>query len=167
MPNYTPPSTKTQTSHALAIQANGQIIGTINKWAPKQNLSVGEVFEFGQVTGPYGKTFGTPYEKVPGNMGGMSISVGKYDLYEAQFERAFGSLDLTMLTNETGTPGESGILTLREVWAAPNPAQRYQVVYLGCWFSDIGRSFSTSDNRIINVDATVEYTERRVYRVQS
>lgn len=156
--NHTPPNTRTQTSHALVIYANGVPIGAINQWNPDQTLGVTPVFEFGSFTGPFGTDFGSPYETIPGNLSNMQIRVQRYDLYTAQMERAFGTADLHMLTREVGDPQVTGALTLREKWAAPNQQDRYALIYEGCWFTNIGRTLQSTDNRIVNVSATIVYT---------
>lgn len=158
--NVTPPNTRTQTSHPLVILANGIPIGAINQWQPEMTLDVNPVFEFGSFTGPYGGSFGQPYEKVPGNLGGMTIRVQRYDIYSQQMERAFGTASLDMLSNDPGQSETTGLFTLRERWATPRQADRYAIQYEGCWFSNIGRTYSTTDNRIVNVNATIEYTCR-------
>lgn len=137
------------------------MVGAINEWNPEQSLAVTAVYEFGQVTGPYGHEFGAPYEKVPGNIGGQTIAVRRYDIFSAQMEQAFGTTDLTMLSSDPGTAnGGTGQLDVRERWTTPGNANNYDDVYLGCWFSRIGRTLSTTNDRIVNVNATLEYTRR-------
>lgn len=159
----TPPNTRTQTSHAMTIHAKGSMIGAINEWNPEQTMGTTEVFEFGQVTGPYGHQFGTPYEKVPGNISGQTIRVRRYDIYTAQMESAFGTINLEMLSSDPGMAnGGTGHLDLRESWHTPGGANDYTVLYKGCWFSNIGRTHSTTGDRIVNVNATIEYTQKVV-----
>lgn len=159
-----PPNTGTQTSHAVTIHANNSIIGAINEWNAEQSLAINPVFEFGNVTGPYGSEFGAPYEKVPGNIGGMTIRVRRYDIYALQMERAFGTLDLEMLSKDPGDAngGTGQILNIRERWTLPasSSATSYDNVYSGCWFSQLGRTLSTTGDRIVNVNATIEYTRK-------
>lgn len=166
------PNTTTQTSHALIIQANGSqqtnvTVGAVNEWAPTQTMQVTPMFQFGHgtldgVTGPYGSKFGAPYEKVPGNITGMQIRATRYDLFPIQMETAFGTLDMEMLSADPGmTNGGTGHLDLTERWFAPANRQPYRWQYRGCWFSEIGRTLSASNDRIVNVNATIEYTERR------
>lgn len=156
--NLTPPNTRTQTSHPLVILANGQPIGAINSWQPEQTMDVNPVHELGSFTGPFGGVFGQPYEMVPGNITGMTIRVDRYDLYSAQMERAFGTADLEMLSNDPGDPNVTGLFTLRERWISPQA--RYAIQYEGCWFTNIGRTISSTDNRIINVNASLVYTAK-------
>lgn len=158
--NVTPPNTRTQTSHSLVILANGVPIGAVNQWQPDQSLDVNPVHEFGSFTGPFGGVFGQPYEMVPGNINGMTLRIQRYDIYTTQMERAFGTASLDMLSNDPGDPNVTGLFTLRERWAAPNAQNRYAIQYEGCWFTNIGRTLSTTDNRIVNVSAALVYTCR-------
>ena len=32
--------------------------------------------------------------------------------------------------------------------------------YMGCWFSNIGRTYSATDARLVLVNATIEYTKK-------
>lgn len=159
--SHTPPNTNTMTSHPLAIKANGEFIGAVNQWSPEMSMDVNPVYEFGSFTGPYGGLFGQPYEMVPGNMTNLTIRVQRYDLYPLQMERAFGTTSLDMLSRDPGVPGQSGQFSLRERWSAPNAADGFIIVYDGCWFTNIGRTISSTDNRIINVNASIVFTSRR------
>lgn len=157
-----PPNTKTQTAHAITIHANGQLIGAINEWSPKQSMEVNAVYEFGNRTGPYGSDRGAPYEKIPGNITGQTIDVTRYDIYTAQMENAFGlGASLDMLSSDPGmADGGTGHLDIREHWHTPGGADDYVIIYWGCWFSSVGRTIRTTGDRIINVNATIEYTRR-------
>lgn len=161
----TPPNTITQTTHALTIHVAGAgtIIGAVNEWNTEQQMAVTQVHEFGSITGPYGTVFGAPYEKVPGNLSSMTIRARRYDIFTSQMETAFGTRDLSMLSNDPGlTDGSTGHLNLREQWIVPanSPSRGYAMVYNGCWFSSIGRTLSSTGDRLINVNATIEYTSR-------
>lgn len=156
--NLTPPNTKTQTSHPLVILANGVPIGAIQQWNTDMQMGAEAVYEFGSFTGPFGSTFGTPYEHVPGNTTGLTIKVDRYDLWTSQMERAFGTTSLDMLSNDPGDPNTTGLFTLRERWAAPNQANRYAIQYEGCWFTNIGRTLTTTDSRVVKVSASLVYT---------
>lgn len=168
------PSTTTQTSHALLIETTGGsqagkvTVGAVNEWSPTQSMAATHVYQFGHgildgVTGPYGEDFGTPYETVPGNITGMTIRASRYDLFPAQMENAWGTTDLAMLSKDTGMTGNAatGHLDLSERWFAPDNQQPYRWQYRGCWFTEIGRTLSTTNDRIVNVNATITYTARR------
>jgi hypothetical protein len=146
----------------MTIHANGTMIGAVSEWSPEHSLDIAAVYEFGQVTGPYGHEFGAPYEKVPQNISGQTISISRYDIYTAQMESVFGTVDLQMLSSDPGMAnGGTGHLDLRETWHTPGGTNNYSILYQGCWFSRIGRTMSASGDRIINVGATVEWTQRR------
>lgn len=159
----TPPNTKTTTSHALTIHAvsTGAMVGAINQWNPQQSLQISPVHEFGQVTGPHGVEAGMPFEKIPGNVSGMTIEVNRYDIYTQRFEEAFGTIDLTVLSNDPNA------FDVRESWRAPDPANSYTIVYFGCRFSRLGRTLSATDDRIVKVGATLEYTRPMRLRGQA
>jgi hypothetical protein len=153
-----PPNTTTQLSHALAIRANNQTVGTIHEWNPRQTRTITELYEFGQITPGTGGVQpggpGEPYEKVPGNVSGMEIAVSRYDVYTTQMEAAFGTPDLTMLSRQFDP------FQVVEGWISPNNANDYQNLYQGCWFSDLGRTFDAKGDRVVNVSATLHYTRK-------
>jgi len=149
-----PPTTIAQLSHAITIQVNDRIVGAINQWNPAQNRTITELYEFGQVTGPYASGNGEPFEKVPGNVSGMQIAIQRYDIYLEQMEQAFGTPDLTMLSNQNDA------FDVRETWRSPNNVNNYYNEYRGCWFSDLGRTIQSTGDRIVNVNATLQYTHR-------
>lgn len=152
MATIQPPNTKTSTSHAMTIIAANQMIGAISSWAVNQTLPVVGVYEFGQVTGPFGIEAGMPYEKIPGNVGGMTIEVARYDLYTKRIEEVFGTIDLTVLSNDPNA------FDVREAWRTPDNTNNYVIIYQGCRFSKIGRTIATTDDRIVKASATIEYT---------
>lgn len=157
-----PPNTKAQLSHAVVIKINRQTIGAINEWNPKQSKTITELYELGNgaagTNGDFGLGNGEPFEKVPGNVSGMQIEVRRYDIYTKQMELVLGTTDLTMLSNQDD-PFEC-----REGWAAPSNVNNYYVMYLGCWFSDLGRTISSTGDRTVNVNATIHYTRKERVR---
>lgn len=150
-----PPNTVTQLSHAMAIKAAGRTIGAINEWNPKINRTITELQEFGVVLTTYAERPGEPFEKVPGNVSGMQIEVRRYDIYTEQMEIAFGTPDITMLSAQTTA------FDVQELWTRPSNTGRYFILYLGCWFSNIGRTITSTGDRVVNVNATLDYTHRR------
>ncbi|APU88887.1 hypothetical protein Rctr197k_067 [Virus Rctr197k] len=160
-----PPNTTSQLSHAVTIRVNGVTVGAINEWNPRMNQTVTELYELGVVTpggGPagttaqYSKLSGEPFEKVPGNVSGMQVDVRRYDIYTLQMEQAFGTPNLHMLSNQRNA------FNIVESWLSPNNAKNYFNHYQGCWFSDLGRTISATGDRIINVNATLQYTRRDI-----
>lgn len=156
----TPPNTVTQLSHAVTINVNGTTVGAISEWNPKQTRTITEVYELADgSTGGFAPGVGVPYEKVPGNVSGMEIDVRRYDLYALQMEKAFtnnpgaGNADITMLSAQLQS------FEVRELWTKPDNTT-YFYRYVGCWFSNVGRTISATADRIINVNATLHYTRR-------
>lgn len=160
-----PPNTFAQLSHAVTIRIAGATVGAINEWNPRMNQTVTELYELGVVTpggGPggttqqYSKLSGEPFEKVPGNVSGMQVDVRRYDVYTLQMENAFGTPSLHMLSNQRNA------FYVIESWLSPNNVSNYYNWYQGCWFSDLGRTVSSTGDRIINVNATMQYTRRDI-----
>jgi hypothetical protein len=156
------PETLVRTSHSLTITVNGATIGLINGWNPTQSKTITPVYQIARFAH---QTFtGDPVEKVPGNMTGQTIAVQRYDLYPVRMEQAFGSSifaaaeaagrrDLMMLTNQDRP------FIVRERWDYPDGGTEV-IEYSGCWFSNIGRNYRSDGDRIINVNATLEYVKR-------
>ena len=123
---------------------------------------------------------GNPKEYMPGNITGLTINVNRYDIYNKRMEEAFGTSDLIMLTRQTQP------FDLYETWAIPSKNQedggislaQNQVgggviginttpftekelyIYQNCWFTSLGRTLRSDDNRVVNVNATVVYTKK-------
>jgi hypothetical protein len=102
----------------------------------------------------YATQSGEPFEKVPGNVSGMQIDVRRYDIYTTQMEIAFGTPDLTMLSNQRNA------FHVLESWTKPDNINNYVNLYQGCWFSDLGRTMESTGDRTVNVNATLQYTHR-------
>lgn len=168
MPTVAPPNTVAQLSHAMTIRVNGTTIGAISEWNPRMNQTVTELYEFGVVTpggaaagstAQYSKLSGEPFEKVPGNVSGMQIDVKRYDIYTRQMEQAFNTPDLHMLSNQRNA------FDVVEMWTTPTNTNNFFNHYQGCWFSDLGRTISTTGDRTVNVSATLQYTRRDRVRI--
>lgn len=154
------PFTTTVTSHGLLIKlAGGDAIGAITSWSAKHARSATPVFEFGSLTtGPGGDVeadAGEPYELVPGNIDGTTISINRYDIYTKRFEHAFGTNDLVMLTRQDKP------IQLIEFFATPEGGLAFTHVYHGCWFTSLGRTLDAKGDRLVLVNAEVRYTRRR------
>jgi hypothetical protein len=142
-----PPNTLVRTSHALTLRANGITIGVVQSWAPAMNRGITGVYEINIATS------GEPIEKVPGNVGGLTASVSRYDLYTRRMEAAFGTPNVAMLGDHNNP------FTVLELWRFPdNTTEGW--LYTGCWFSNIGRTYSSTDARLVLVNATIEYTRK-------
>jgi hypothetical protein len=138
----------------MVIRANAQTIGALNEWNPRINRTLTDLYEFGPVTGQYAQNPGEPFEVVPGNVSGMQIDARRWDLFNEQAETAFGTPDITMLSNQFDPIG------LREVWNSPGSLNNYIRLYGGCWFQDTGRTLDAKGDRTINVGSTIRYTRR-------
>lgn len=155
-----PPVTQVRTSHALTIKANGITIGMINGWAPTQSRTITPIFEVGS------DDSGNPAELAPGNIQGQQIAVSRFDTYKDRMEMAFGTPDLMMLTRQTEP------FDVIERWVVPNDQlaaanpnvtpfiDEERFLYQSCWFSNLGRTLRSDDNRLVNVSATLVYTKR-------
>lgn len=142
-----PPNTFVRTSHAITIRAMGVTVGVIQSWNPGMNRGITAVYELNT------DTSGEPIEKAPGNVGGLTISVSRYDLYTKRMEQVFGTPDSAMLGDHKN-PFEA-----MEIWRFPDNTQE-SLHYTGCWFSNIGRTYSATDARLVLVNATIEYTRK-------
>lgn len=149
-----PPNTLAQLSHAFALRVAGLTIGALNEWNPRINRTLTDLYEFGPVTGPYAQNPGEPFEVVPGNVSGMQVDVRRWDLFSDQFETAFQTPDLTMLSNQFDP------ISGREVWTTPGGLNDYVRIYGGCWWQDIGQTIDAKGDRTINVGGTLRFTRR-------
>lgn len=155
MPSFTqPPVTKAVSSHGLVVRANGQPIGGIHQWAPRMARGATHVYEFGQATDANAGS-GEPFDVVPGNVTGLEITIGRYDIYKARFERVFGSQDLVMLTNQT-IP-----IDFVEVQFSPDGTLNETFNYIGAWFTNLGKTFATTDNRLVMVNGSAAFQLKR------
>lgn len=149
-----PPQTLVRTSHSLTIRANGVAIGLINGWNPTISRTITPIYEINT------KTSGDPLEKAPGNVTGQTIAVQRYDLYLVRMELAFGTRDLMMLSLQDAP------FDVVERWqypSTPGVGGGVEVIrYSGVWFSNIGRSYRSDGDRIVNVNATLEYVKREL-----
>lgn len=170
------PITRVRTTHALTIKANGVTVGLINGWNPAQGRGAVHVFEVGT------DNSGNPVEIVPGNITGLTVNITRFDSYKRRMEEAFGTPDLVMLTRQNqpfdvieswSVPGEDGVSFIAgpgvttTTSAGPLPVVQSspftdteRFIYQGCWFTSLGRTLRSDDNRIVNVSATIMYTKK-------
>jgi len=144
---YNPPTTLTRTSHSVTILVNGTPIGLISGWSPQMSRAVQPIYELNA------ETSGLPYENIPGNVTGLTISVTRFDLWTAKMEEAFGTVDLTMLSNQQAP------FTIQEKWSKPDGSTE-TYAYTGCWFTSLGRNLRSDDNRLVQVSATLVYLSK-------
>lgn len=144
---YNPPETLARSGHSLTIKVNGITIGLINGWSPQMNRQITPIYEINS------ESSGLPLENIPGNVQNLTIQIGRYDIWPVRMEQAFGTVDLTMLSNQ-----QSGF-SVQETWISPSGnTEIWQ--YEGCWFENIGRQHRSDDNRLVNVNATLRYVFR-------
>lgn len=167
------PATVSQTTHALTLYFNGEVVGAVFGFNPDESRAVSEHYEFGgQDTGTtqWGKYPGTVFEKVPGNVSGQRIEVQRVDLYRKRFERLLRgqSLEETLaqqvawftVTAAWSTPTASDLALALPTYPTA-PLERYNKLYEGCWFARLGRTLSTTDDRVVKASSTIEYTGTR------
>lgn len=142
------PVTTTRTDHAISIRVDGVPIGQIQDWTPQQSRTVTPVYELNS------DTSGEVIENVPGNLGGLTIGVNRYDLYLHKMEEVWGAnFSINMLTDQTQS------ISVREKWLNPDgPDESY--IYTGCWFTSLGRNHSAQGDRITKVNASLMYVRK-------
>jgi len=139
------PVTFTRTDHAITIRCNGVKVGRIQEWAPQQSRQATPVYELDADNG------GAPVDNVPGNLGGLTMTVNRVDLYTVKMEQAWGpGFSITMLTDQTNP------LDIQEKWTNPDGTTETWI-YRGCWFTSLGRNHSATGDKITKVNASVAY----------
>ena len=72
-------------------------------------------------------------------------------------EEVWGTaFDIQMLTDQTDP------LSIQEKWSNPDGSVELYV-YTGCWFNSLGRSMSATGDRIVMVNASLNYVKRRAF----
>lgn len=148
-----PPLTQTASSHAITIKTDRGIkIGRIQSWSPSMAKTIDSVFEVNA------NGTGEPLERVPQTQTTNSIAVDRYELYTSHLGEAFGveiagGNDMVTLVQQIKP------LHVREIWRDPFGGMR-AYLYANCWFSSMGTTISATDDRIIKVRATLEFTRR-------
>jgi len=154
------PFTATRTTHALTIHGSGPgrrgIIGAVHAFNTTQSRTTEDVFEV-QSLG-----YGRPADVVPQNLTTRTMDIQRYDLFKRSMEQVFGkrAWELIDLTDQ------SHPFTLRTTWGEPGfpgITRKNVFEYTGCWFTNLGRTSSATDDRIVKVNATLVWTRR--YRV--
>jgi hypothetical protein len=145
---FNPPETLARTAHSLSILYNGVRLGLIQGWNPQQSRDVTPIYELNV------ETSGLPLENIPGNVRGLTIGITRYDLWTQRMEQVFGTFDLSMLSNQQSP------FSVVEEWSKPDGTKETWE-YSGCWFTNIGRSLKSDDNRIVQVSASLTYVYKR------
>ena len=149
------PESLTVVNHGLLLSFDNKVVGGIFEWGDSHAMTATPAHEFGAVTDTAAES-GEPYEHVQGNATGMELTIGRYDIWTARFERAFGSLDLTMLTRQKKS------WTFREYYNSPDGTQDFGHVYQKCLFTRTGRRQSAQGDRIVMVNASAVFTRKRI-----
>lgn len=142
------PQTTIRSDHAISIRVGGETIGRIQDWTPQQNRTVTPVYELNS------DNSGTVIENVPGNIGGLTVTVNRFDLYTARMEQVWGpNFNIQMLTDQTIA------LEITERWQRPDGSVE-SWLYRGCWFTSLGRNHSAVGDRITKVNASLMYVTK-------
>lgn len=148
------PRTRTRTSHGLLIRvAGGRVIGAINGFTHTQSRQIDEEWEVRREAN--GRA---PADLVPQNVTDRTISVSRYDLWTRNMEEVLNQTGELVSLADQFRP-----FSLRTAWRSPVGivlGGRRVYEYQGCWFSRIGRTARSDDNRLINVDAEIRYHDR-------
>ncbi len=142
------PQTLIRSSHALSIKAGGHVVGMIQGWNPSQSRTITPAYEMKS------DTSGKVQENVPGNESGLTIQVNRYDLFKSKMEEVWGDSSLAslrMIGNQL-TP-----FSVTEIWKLPGNTPDESNEYTGCWFSQLGRNMQATGDRIVQVNATLNY----------
>jgi hypothetical protein len=149
------PTTNIRTSHAVTIQVGTVTIGQIQTWAPNQSRTVTAAYELDS------KTSGKVTENVPGNESGLTIQVARYDLFRLKMEEVWGNIANSPRGFEM-IGDQLNPFQVWEKWVNPDNTQE-KWLYSGCWFSQLGRNLSAQGDRIVMVNATLNYVQYKPY----
>jgi len=144
------PNTLIRTSHAISIMADKTVIGQIQTWAPNQSRTITPTYQLDP------KSSGTVFENVPGNITGLTIQVARYDLFAKKMEEVWGTVRVLWMLSDQLNP-----LSITEKWTRYDGAsEAYE--YEGCYFSQLGRNMQAQGDRIVMVNATLNYVKVRL-----
>ena len=134
----------TMSYHGTSIVVNGNIIGRISSWQPNVTRQGKLVYEVSHVT------WGRPVDYVPGISEGYTISVGRTEVWNEEFEVALG---LTTAGNPfNDLSDQTRPFTIYEYIFKGKDLYRVWV-YLGCWFKSKNLTAVTNEgDGIVAVD---------------
>jgi len=98
-------------------------------------------------------TSGRRVDVVPGNVSQLQMDVQRYDLFTRRMHEAFGFPANAIHLSDHVNPFD-----VQEIWQLPS-GLIIGTVYAGCWFSNIGREFSATGERVILATGTIEITD--------
>ena len=144
------PESLVRTSHGIQIKVRGEVIGAIKSWSPDAyTRGFTHVWELNPLSS------GHPIDLVPGNLGGFTVRVDRYDIWKEPFEKVFGG-DISLM--EALGNQQRGFECYQYLWH-PDSFKEL-VVYRNCWFSSISRSYTSDGDRIIVASGTLHFLRR-------
>jgi len=140
------PNTAIRASHAVTISVDGVVVGLIQSWAPNQARPTTAVYSL------EADRAGEIIERVPMNITGTTINVNRVDFYALRMEQAWGpNFNIVMLTDRANP------LDIKEAWKNPDGSSHVGV-YEGCWFTSLGRNLPADGDKVVRVNAAIDYT---------
>lgn len=140
----------TKHTHAVMIRVNGQTVGRIASFAPRQNRGVTKIFELNS------RSTGRAVDQVPGVVETDEIEVQGMEVWTKPFEEAIGASGdpMTHLADQTD-PFE-----IHEVWTYPD-GHIETVVYYGCLLGQSNPEPLQGDgNKVYRKNATIHVLGR-------
>jgi hypothetical protein len=149
------PNSTIRTSYGLVIEVGGVSIGMIQTWNPQQSRTITPVYQLGDGILQHDGyvSAGGVVENVPGNIGGLTLSISRFDMFRSRMEQVWGIADMEMLTDQKNE------IVVKESWTDPQ-GLKVAYNYQGFWFTSLGRTVSATDSRIVNVSASASYVRR-------
>jgi hypothetical protein len=149
-PVRNPPETLVKSSHGLQIKVKGVAIGSISIWRPAAlERGMTHIFELNPLSS------GHPFDVVPGNLGGFTIDVERYDIWKEPFEKVFGgSVSLVEAIGNQKSPFEAF------QYIQHPDGYKELMVYRQCWLSSVGREYSSTGDRIVMTRGRLTYVRR-------
>jgi hypothetical protein len=149
-PVKNPPASLTKSSHGIQIKVGGNTIGAIARFAPAAyTRGMTHIFELNPLSS------GHPIDVVPGNLGGFTLGVNRYDIWKQPFEQVFGG-DISI---EEALGNQSNPFEVQQYLWRPD-GYKELTVYRGAWFSSIGREYTNTGDRIVMVTGTLTFVRR-------
>lgn len=141
------PNTRTANQHVISIRFRGVAVGVIQKWSPRQQRRMTPIYELNNLTS------GRRVDIVPGNVEQLQIDVQRYDLFSSRMHEAFGFPAAAIHMADHLNPFD-----VQELWLTPSGTV-IGTIYRGCWFSNIGRDYGATGDRVIMASGQLEVTD--------
>jgi hypothetical protein len=98
-------------------------------------------------------TSGHRVDLVPGNVEQLQMDVQRFDIFTNRMHQAFGyAASASNLADHTDP------FQVQEIRVLPSGIIE-ATVYVGCWFSNIGREYTATGDRVVQVNAQIEVTD--------